>query len=114
MFKLAQGIFHNFKTKPEQTPVKKCFNFLSTTSNMIAQNLKNLNLNSNSLKPNNLNRVQLEQIRHGSFGYKGRMMLKDIKRRELLRKYAPERVRLQTLSYNWILPKFFRVKSFFV
>lgn len=46
----------------------------------------------------------LSQIR-SNWGYKGRMMLKDIKRRELLKKFAPERIRLQTLRGNSILPK---------
>jgi hypothetical protein len=44
-----------------------------------------------------------------SWGYKGRMMLKDIKRRELLRKFGPMRVRLQVLKKNTILPKVIRV-----
>jgi hypothetical protein len=45
-----------------------------------------------------------------NWGYKGRMMLKDIKRRELVRKYAPLRVRLQTIRYNSILPKVIKVR----
>ncbi|CAF1010948.1 unnamed protein product [Brachionus calyciflorus] len=61
--------------------------------------------NSNLLKPTcDLN--QSVQVRH--WGYKGRMMLKDIKRRELLKKYAPVRIRLQTLRANTILPKAFK------
>ena len=112
MFKIVQGVFHNFKTKP-QTSFNNCCKLLSTTAslNMLSQNLKILNLNSNLLSKTTNNSIlpKIEQIRHGSFGYKGRMMLKDIKRRELLRKFAPERVRLQTLRANWILPKFFRV-----
>lgn len=50
----------------------------------------------------------LSQIR-SNWGYKGRMMLKDIKRRELLKKFAPERIRLQTLRGNSILPKVLKV-----
>ena len=50
----------------------------------------------------------LSQIR-SNWGYKGRMMLKDIKRRELLRKYAPERIRLQTLRRNNVLPQVLKV-----
>ena len=52
----------------------------------------------------------LSQIR-SSWGYKGRMMLKDIKRRELLRKFAPERIRLQTLRRNNVLPQVLKVKE---
>jgi hypothetical protein len=58
----------------------------------------------------------LEQTR-SNWGYKGRMMLKDIKRRELLKKFAPERIRLQTLRRNSILPKILKVSlslSFFI
>ena len=50
----------------------------------------------------------LEQTR-SNWGYKGRMMLKDIKRRELLKKFAPERIRLQTLRRNSILPPVLKV-----
>lgn len=53
----------------------------------------------------------LNQIR-SNWGYKGRMMLKDIKRRELLKKYAPERIRLQTLRGNSILPKVLKVRIY--
>jgi small subunit ribosomal protein S14 len=48
--------------------------------------------------------VQTMQKRF-NWGYKGRMMLKDIKRREILSKYAPVRIRLQALRANSILPK---------
>ena len=50
------------------------------------------------------------QVRH-NWGYKDRMMLKDIKRREMLRKFAPERVRLQALRANTLLPKVLKVSS---
>ncbi len=50
----------------------------------------------------------LSQIR-SNWGYKGRMMLKDIKRRELLRKYAPERIRLQNIRRNNLLPQVLKV-----
>jgi hypothetical protein len=43
-----------------------------------------------------------------NWGYKGRMMLKDIKRRELLRKTISIRIRLQALRANSILPKAFK------
>jgi hypothetical protein len=47
-----------------------------------------------------------------SWGYKGRMMLKDIKRRELVRKFGPLRVRLHCLFRNTFLPKVLKVKLF--
>lgn len=49
--------------------------------------------------------TQLVQQQTRNLGYINRMMLKDIKRREMLRKYAPERVRLQCLRRNDVLPK---------
>ena len=102
MFKFVQGVFHAFKIKP-QTSVNNCLNLLSTKSSfsILAQNFKIQNLNSNPLLKTGQtsNFPQIDQIRHASVGYKGRMMLKDIKRRELLRKFAPERNRLQTLRY---------------
>ncbi|RNA19035.1 28S ribosomal mitochondrial [Brachionus plicatilis] len=71
-----------------------------------SQLLKNPMISNHSLlKQTDLN--QSIQVRH-NWGYKGRMMLKDIKRRELLKKYAPVRIRLQTLRANTILPKAFR------
>ena len=42
-------------------------------------------------------------------GYPGRMMLRDIKRRTLIRKYWPERFRYQTLRKNMMLPDSFKV-----
>jgi hypothetical protein len=42
-------------------------------------------------------------------GYPGRMMLRDIKRRTLIRKYWPERYRYQTLRKNMIFPDSFKV-----
>jgi hypothetical protein len=53
------------------------------------------------------------QVRH-NWGYKDRMMLKDIKRREILRQFAPERVRLQALRANTILPKVLKVRFSFL
>ncbi|CAF4946073.1 unnamed protein product, partial [Rotaria magnacalcarata] len=41
-------------------------------------------------------------------GYPGRMMLKDIKRRTLIRKYWPERFRYQSLRKNMIFPDSFK------
>ncbi len=43
-------------------------------------------------------------------GYPGRMMLRDIKRRTLIRKYWPERFRYQLLRKNMILPDSFKVR----
>jgi hypothetical protein len=63
-------------------------------------------LNSTLLKP--VAKLEANQVRH-NWGYKGRMMLKDIKRRELVRKYAPVRNRLQALRSNTILPKVLKV-----
>ena len=52
---------------------------------------------------------QITTQTRNSWGYKGRMMLKDIKRREMMRKFAPIRLRLQLLNHNNILPKVIRV-----
>ncbi|CAF0828713.1 unnamed protein product [Rotaria sordida] len=41
-------------------------------------------------------------------GYPGRMMLRDIKRRTLIRKYWPERFRHQLLRKNMVLPDSFK------
>jgi hypothetical protein len=43
-------------------------------------------------------------------GYPGRMMLRDIKRRTLIRKYWPERFRYQLLRKNMIYPDSFKVQ----
>jgi hypothetical protein len=68
---------------------------------------QNLLMSSSLINP----RPEFMQVRF-SWGYKGRMMLKDIKRRELLRKFAPERIRLQALRANTILPKVLKVISY--
>ena len=39
------------------------------------------------------------------------MMLKDIKRREILRKLAPERMKLKSIKSNKILPKAVKVNT---
>ena len=73
---------------------------LQSTATLVPQNLKtSLFL---MLKPDTI------QVRH-NWGYKDRMMLKDIKRRELLKKFAPERIRLQALRANTVLPKVLKV-----
>lgn len=115
------GILNLFKSTT-QLAVRTCTNFISTAairplSSPFLSNLKQLPysktnnglLNSNLLKHQEQSLPQMIQVRN-SWGYKGRMMLKDIKRRELLRKFAPARVRLQTLRGNTILPKAFKVK----
>ena len=96
-----------------QNTIKTCSNLFSAMSRAantpLPSQMKALNLNSNILQ--NQQQACLPQIeqQRNYFGYKGRMLLKDIKRRELLRKFAPERVRLQTLRSNWILPKLIKV-----
>jgi len=52
-----------------------------------------------------------QQVRTKLVGYPGRMMLRDIKRRELIRKYWPQRFRYQLLRKNMILPESFKVKQ---
>lgn len=88
-------------------------------SSLITQSSSNSSRNlllSNSMlmatKPTNgklLNECQvplMNQVRN--WGYSDRMTLKDIKRRELLRKFAPERIRLQCLRKNSVLPNAFK------
>ncbi len=84
------------------------------TKSLLSSNGSQLN-KSVSLVPQNLKtslflmpKPDTIQVRHG-WGYKDRMMLKDIKRRELLKKFAPERVRLQALRANTVLPKVLKV-----
>lgn len=103
---------------PKLVPTKTCTNNLSTSILHPKLNLinlitatNNLSLNKQStqlLKPlqnDQINSVTQTLQKRFNWGYKGRMMLKDIKRRELLRKYAPTRIRLQALRANSILPK---------
>lgn len=84
------------------------FSNLSLTSSL----KMNVGLISSStlLKP--VAKLEVNQVRH-NWGYKGRMMLKDIKRRELVRKYAPVRIRFQALRANTILPKVLKVCGIF-
>ena len=120
---LASGIgVFNLLKNTTHTTIKTCSSLFSTMYqsnpqllNTMPYKLKALNLSSTILKQNQQLAFtpQIEQHRYG-FGYKGRMMLKDIKRREMLRKFAPERIRLQTLRSNWILPKVVKVKRFFI
>jgi small subunit ribosomal protein S14 len=105
------------KIVPKLVPTKTCTTNLSTSILQPKFNLINLitanNLNmikqpTQLLKPQQNDQIySLAQTLQKRFnwGYKGRMMLKDIKRRELLRKFAPTRIRLQALRANSILPK---------
>lgn len=86
-------------------PVTQLLKHVQGTQSLVAQNLKT----SLFLMP----KPEVIQVRH-NWGYKDRMMLKDIKRRELLRKYAPERIRLQSLRANTILPKVLKVNYIIV
>ena len=52
--------------------------------------------------------VQMTQKRY-AWGYRGRMMLKDLKRREMTRRLTPTRIRLQALRANSILPAALKV-----
>ena len=103
-----------------------CSNLFSSLgkihSNAQMSNLKSISLQTSSLKMNGgiisnstllkpVAQLEVNQVRH-NWGYKGRMMLKDIKRREFVRKYAPVRVRLQALRANTILPKVLKVFVF--
>ncbi|KAG6800611.1 28S ribosomal protein S14, mitochondrial [Apis mellifera caucasica] len=62
-----------------------CSNFLSNNANCIAYNL--------------------QQIRNNNIG---RWMIRDNKRRKLIEKYAPDRLRLVAMKRNDILPAEFR------
>lgn len=73
---------------------------LASNSMMTMPSNKKLLLNETQKVP------LLNQIRN--WGYSDRMTLKDIKRREMLRKFAPERVRLQCLRRNSVLPVAFK------
>lgn len=95
--------------------------FSSISSRFIEQGISSLRINSTNLTCSRSSDLlhPLHQCVYFNFtprrlnwGYKGRMMLKDIKRRELLKKYAPVRIRLQTLRSNSVLPKI--IKVFFI
>ena len=114
MFKVLNSGFSNLIRNATRCSTDLLKSAPSITKS-IANNFAQLSSGGLSLVPHNLKgslfampaKVEFTQVRH--WGYKGRMMLKDIKRRELLRKFAPERVRLQTLRANHILPKILRV-----
>lgn len=87
------------------------------TGKILEQGLSSLSINSTGVGSNLLNPGRLSHPinvvqNRFNWGYKGRMMLKDIKRRELLKKYAPVRIRLQTLRANSVLPKIIKVFKF--
>lgn len=88
--------------------------FSTLNRRIIETGLASLNLNSSKtnalLQQPNIGSVQSRF----NWGYKGRMMLKDIKRRELLKKYAPVRIRLQALRANTVLPKIIKVRGSFL
>ena len=54
-----------------------------------------------------------QPVRTKLVGYPGRMMLRDIKRRTLIRKYWPHRFRYQLLRKNMIFPDSFKVRMNF-
>jgi hypothetical protein len=82
---------------------------ISKSQNILSSCVNNIKKNVVLFKQHDQFKAILNDTQTRSFGYKGRMMLKDIKRRELLKDTAPERIRLQTLRANSILPKAFRV-----
>ena len=51
-----------------------------------------------------------QPVRTKLVGYPGRMMLRDIKRRTLIRQYWPKRFRYQLLRKNMIFPESFKVR----
>ena len=116
------SLLNSFKNKSQEI-FRTCTSYLSTASlaNIPKMNsFKALPYNKTSgLGLNLLKNKQLEVFtpevsqNRFSWGYKGRMMLKDLKRREMLRKFAPERFSLQTLRANTILPKILRVSASF-
>lgn len=120
---IGSGLLGLFKQTSHRIAVNSSApsNTLSTLSRRIIENgLSSLNLNAS--KPSITSQIQLLQPsrlvqplnsaqNRFNWGYKGRMMLKDIKRRELLKKYAPVRIRLQTLRANSVLPKILKVRK---
>jgi len=89
------------------------FSSLKSISLQTANLKMNAGIISNSNLLKSVAQFEVNQVRH-NWGYKGRMMLKDIKRREFVRKYAPVRIRLQALRSNTILPRVLKVfKVFF-
>lgn len=106
MFKFVNSCVSDLVQNVSKLSVRNCSSLLSNRpiTRLLAPG-------TNSLAPENLRssllinpKPELNQVRH-NWGYKDRMMIKDIKRRELLRKFAPERIRLQSLRANTILPK---------
>jgi len=94
------------KIVPTTTKNNIATSSLISKSNLIS--LANKPIQTQLLKQQNDNQInsltQMIQKRF-NWGYKGRMMLKDMKRREQLRTYAPVRIRLQALRANSILPE---------
>ncbi|KAL7677705.1 hypothetical protein ACOME3_003944 [Neoechinorhynchus agilis] len=48
------------------------------------------------------------QFRNRSYGYPGFYMIRDIRRRELIRRFYPERYRLRAIRFNRVLPQVMR------
>ena len=64
-----------------------------------------------NLKKKNLNLKQPElATQTRNLGYINRWMLRDLKRRETVRKLMPERLRLKSIKTNTILPKVVKVR----
>ena len=81
---------------------KSMFNFSSLKSALPTIGQKNITLLGSQTQHS---LPQLTVQARNVWGYRGKMMLRDIKRRELIRKFGPIRVRLQTVKTNNILPK---------
>lgn len=113
MFKLVNLSISTLVQNVSKLSFRDCSSLTNTA--MVPRLVGNLSINQlqpavTSLKNSLLisPKPDFLQVRH-NWGYKDRMMLKDIKRREFLRKFAPERIRLQSLRANTILPKVLRV-----
>lgn len=108
----VSNIFQNVVKVPQSLNLSRNLSLLTLNKNLLNQTnngskfLLSKEIISSTQKPSVT--PEFTQVRF-NWGYKGRMMLKDIKRRELLRKFAPERIRLQSLRANTILPKVLRV-----
>ena len=80
---------------------------------LLYQVQRSVRLNTFSLLQPMQTAINLDQpCRTKLVGYPGRMMLRDVKRRTLIRKYWPERFRYQTLRKNMMLPESFKVCLF--
>ena len=107
----VSSIFQNVIKVPQSLNLSKNLSILTFNKGLLSQsnNCLKPQLSKEKISSNQKAPITPEFTQVRFWGYKGRMMLKDIKRRELLRKFAPERVRLQTLRANTILPKVLKV-----